>query len=98
MTAPDTLRTFQITEKQLVGIHMCMALPTMLPIPHADTCLVFATREFALDLDLKDWGLRRTLLLCACTDPKSICAQCWIIAEMAAAACHALLTVSGGTV
>jgi hypothetical protein len=52
---------------------------------------VLTAHEFALDVDLKDYGERRGLL-CGCGANKTVCDVCWLLAEMAAAACEAIVS------
>lgn len=46
-------------------------------------------RELILDLDLRDWANRRSLL-CAC-DRTSACRKCWLLIELAAVVCRRVL-------
>jgi hypothetical protein len=52
---------------------------------------VLTTQEFGLDVDLKDYGKRRELF-CDCGTNKTVCNACWLLAEMAAAACEAIVS------
>jgi hypothetical protein len=61
-------------------------------VKNSDECeAVLTAHEVGLDVDLDAYGDRRSLL-CGCAQRKAVCDACWLLAEMAAAVCEAIVT------
>jgi DNA primase catalytic subunit len=84
------LAHLQSTHSGLLGTHVSSLLTRVIHIPHSLTTVVFEASEFVMDMDLKDWGMHRSLL-CDCNE-KSVCSKCWVIAEMVTQVCQQLIS------
>lgn len=86
------LRDYLASDDTLLSFHIGSLIANRLTLASSQLLLVYEAREFMLDLDLKDWKEKRSLL-CDCED-KTCCGKCWLLAEMASLVCHHVFTVA----
>ena len=60
-----------------------------------ECCASVVQHEFVVDVDLKDYKERRDFF-CGCGPGKSVCDRCWLLAEITAAICEAIVSNACG--